>query len=686
MRFYNPTPVDYMSTFVDNSLPYDMMLKAGLAKDKAIDDKLGEINALEQYLNIEGLPVDTKEIEEYKKNVNSLIDPLRSINYNSLLDPVTQRKIIESTKNIKNIHSAALKAYKDRLTNAENEIKYIDKAYENPTANKFFKTNIEKSYYDPENTEYSAKFDKKTGTYKPINKPKYFDWKDIPKDFMEMGKTIETDLRDIGYSIGSIDDFNKIMQDGTIEERTKEKILGALKSRMQNPEYIKTAAGTRNVLYGEDFDTALQEEANAIYFIEDENGKEQLQINPNTILGSELLSTISARTTKKQKLDRKIFDDYGNRKALDKKINEELINSTASTGEINTNPNNPARLFFDENGNFDATKASKVINASKELIEYGNGTKGIKGFFGEIDDTWLGDLFSAATNGASNILGKIDKAARAILDNPNLKGELKKQAEANFNTAISDVLEVASKTGTIVTKSNGEIDFKATAIAANNVGTNVATSNIPSVESAEELNKILAGSRMTEIISYNGKGMKLDEAANTIAKENNFEGTPEVITQKINYVGKEPKINYVVRDSKNKGNYTTIETKLSNKTISNALMPVANVFNDITKEYVTPSKDQSNEYKSRISEGYNNLKETNLFNSLKSKNDLISYEKLNDGSTVFIINQNINGAKIPVYYMVDEKGELSSYKNSEDFNTTLTDKSLRNLKIGKKIK
>lgn len=332
MRFYNPTPVDYMSTFVDNSLPYDMMLKAGLAKDKAIDDKLGEINALEQYLNIEGLPVDTKEIEEYKKNVNSLIDPLRSINYNSLLDPVTQRKIIESTRNIKNIHSGAIKAYGTRKQLAEAELKEIDKIT-NPTQQKFLKEQWNRKYFDPRFTEKSAKFNPKTGEYEGIDTPDYFNYKDkIDQDLFGLAKDVESDKIFSAYKAKDFDDFTKRWVEGTVETRDFDKILNSLYGYMQTPEVAKTLAVERAVNYGDNFDKAFQEESQPFIKIKNKKGEEILIPNPNTLSGQKVRSAIEARITRKEDFDSDfIKDDFKLYKA---KQNDKEARDAVSTNIV----------------------------------------------------------------------------------------------------------------------------------------------------------------------------------------------------------------------------------------------------------------------------------------------------------------------------------------------------------------
>jgi hypothetical protein len=376
MRFYNPTPREYQSTYVDTKLPYDFLLKSGAKAQEDVDLQYGKINALKK--TIETLPVDSQEASIIQKQIDDQIDTLRSFEGDPR-DNQFKRQLIESSRSINDLYNKANQAYGSRKQLAEDELKKI-KEVKNLTQRQYLEKDYMNRYFNPQSVENAAQLDISSGKYKPLSTPDYFNYKEqIDQDLFSLAKDVDTDKIFSGYKAKNFDDFTKRWVEGTVETRDFDKILNSLYGYMQTPEVAKTLATERAVNYGEDFGQAFQQESQAFIKIKNKKGEEMLIPNPKTLSGQKVRSAIDARVTRKEDYDSDfIKDDLGLYKAKGK-AEQELNAPTTNTVTIGTEGTGnfvdalPSELseFYDRSGNlnFDVSvPVSKITMTSQGAI------------------------------------------------------------------------------------------------------------------------------------------------------------------------------------------------------------------------------------------------------------------------------------------------------------------------------
>lgn len=380
MRFYNPTPRDYRSTFVDNSLPYDFLLKAGQQKQGAIDDQYGKIEALKKTLST--LPVDSQEAAAYQTEIDNTINSLRDYTGDPT-DPSFVRKVIDSSRQINSLYNEADKVYGARKTRADEILKDIDKL-PNKTLSKFLRDQLREMYYTT-GGKNPAQYDKASGNYSPIQDPDLFNWEEeIDQKLSNLATNVESDKIFGTYGVSNLDEFNKKYLEGTVETRDYDKIMNSLYGYANTPEVAKTLAVQRAVNYGDNFDQAYSQEQQSFtkQKIKNKKGEEVEIVRPNlnTLLGQKIDAAINARVTTKEDLNSKIFDDFEARQRGKINIENELNGPSTNTVNISAEGNAdfvqtmPTELskFYDGNGNlsFDVSVPVDKITFTSQGVAY----------------------------------------------------------------------------------------------------------------------------------------------------------------------------------------------------------------------------------------------------------------------------------------------------------------------------
>jgi hypothetical protein len=124
--FYTPHRSSPISMFVDNSLPAELMLKAGLAKQAEQDKILGIVNAVGAYDQNAIKGGDTAYVDQTKTNINKFVDENNNVDFT---DPTNQSKAfqfvrgIQQDKKLKQIQAnyAAVQAYREQVQKLQAE-------------------------------------------------------------------------------------------------------------------------------------------------------------------------------------------------------------------------------------------------------------------------------------------------------------------------------------------------------------------------------------------------------------------------------------------------------------------------------------------------------------------------------------------------------------------------------------
>jgi len=362
MRFYNPTPRQYESTYIDQKLPYDYLLKAGQQKQNKYDENLAKVQGLKK--EIIGLPIDQREIAEKQKLIDSKInDFIGSIPNQDYTEPGFQRKLLQTQQELSTIQRESAKAYSQRLKDVEGLKEQISKTTD-PNYKQHLATQL-KEYYNPNgDPNLAANYNEQTGTYNPANQLSHFDYRkrpEIDKDLIDITKSINEDKKSWLSNTGqTIDQFHTSLAKGSTEFISRSKGIQSLLAKSGDEDMIKSLLIQKNPdISPKELDalSSLELQHNKVV---DKNGN-FIGFNTSTFSGKELQSALDAAVYTKKDIDRNIIQDplanAKHQEELASKTTSSQSESLANTGLADITKD----LEFDSKGNLKAdTKKTTV--------------------------------------------------------------------------------------------------------------------------------------------------------------------------------------------------------------------------------------------------------------------------------------------------------------------------------------
>ncbi len=637
MRFYNPTPRQYQSTYVDKKLPYEFLAGNIRQKEKDIDEQLGTIKAL--HTDINGLPVDIPELEAGKQQLESILEPLRNINPTKLDDPNTARTILDTTKKYKQKAKELEDVYGTRLKMASDELKNIQ-SLKNEDQRKFLLNDWKQKYYNRNDQTYAANY-KADGSYNPIGTPDYWEMQDYRKQASDIADKVKSIAQQSGINLSNIpkgvDPLSYILYDTKTKDIDKQKLMGALGSLTGNPDVAKSAAVERiNAGLGNNFNTVFNEELNPFIKTKQKDSKgkefETTELNNQTQVGRALNAAIMQGLMHDE--DLKYTTHTSEQGKQDYGYN---LENFSPKGDVK------AGAIIDNNGMvLDAQGKPNLYDTAEKLT-----SQTPQGVFGWFANNIVGDLQSPLGGIIRNFLSPEDiNTAIKYKDNPVFNSDTKKVAEKMKEIAKEEAYKNLRFTGTPINPNGTTKSLDTILLENQKYSKTVNWDFLPAVgKDWENTNKAMIDQGFVENtgITKEGKSILVDNILGDKSKNAEIKS--------ITFEDKTPKIEITYLDSD--GKLQEIKSNVIHEKFIQKVRPIQQASQDFTEWMKAPAK-RSESYKQEQKDNFEGLKGSLGINNPE---DIISTAKHSDGGmTVYYQVPNNQGGKTTVAKQFDYIG------------------------------